>query len=488
MLFAQQVVDGLHGIEGAERHFHEDGVPVAHGSIPQAGQLQGFQLLAVLALAADEPRGLVNKVGQVERTALVVLDSTDEVDGIEVGALGEHTLVLGIALVDLAGLQDLQADGAVLIIGEERAAARLAHVLDDAADTHRTVQLLPEVDNQLGILQFLDVGLAAAEVALHETDDFLEVVVGVGTALQLAQIGEGAGLQSDEDAGDELFVGDGVGFQAVGNDVVDVLDEDDVGVNLVEVLDECAVATGTEQQGAVVVAERGVVGVGGDGVGAGLLLGESDVELDAVLLGVEVGLLGDFLTEQLHVLMGDGEVDVGLAVAGGIEGALDEVLLHRRARTVLVVVEQEQSFRQLTVVQSFGVEHVGDNGLVVAVGDELHDFLAVVGLALVAEGLAEGKLLDVVEKVFLEVGGRHVVVGAEEGEHVLEHAAGRSGGRYELHDFPSFGLVGVPRLDIGVARVIVGSHNAATDGCRGLEPQEREAGFEVFKLLVEFFF
>ena len=34
MLFAQKVVDCLYWIKGVERNFHEDGVPVAHRSVP----------------------------------------------------------------------------------------------------------------------------------------------------------------------------------------------------------------------------------------------------------------------------------------------------------------------------------------------------------------------------------------------------------------------------------------------------------------------
>ena len=34
MLFAQKVVDCLYRIKGVERNFHEDGVPVAHRSVP----------------------------------------------------------------------------------------------------------------------------------------------------------------------------------------------------------------------------------------------------------------------------------------------------------------------------------------------------------------------------------------------------------------------------------------------------------------------
>ena len=34
MLIAQQIVDGLDGIEGAEGNFYENRIPVAHSSVP----------------------------------------------------------------------------------------------------------------------------------------------------------------------------------------------------------------------------------------------------------------------------------------------------------------------------------------------------------------------------------------------------------------------------------------------------------------------
>ena len=50
MLRTEQVVDGLHGVEGLDGHFYKHRVPVAHGAIPQTGQLKSLQLAAVLAL------------------------------------------------------------------------------------------------------------------------------------------------------------------------------------------------------------------------------------------------------------------------------------------------------------------------------------------------------------------------------------------------------------------------------------------------------
>ena len=63
MLLAKEVVDGLHGVERAKGNLYEDGVPVAHGTIPQSGQFESLELLAILALAADESCGLVHELG-----------------------------------------------------------------------------------------------------------------------------------------------------------------------------------------------------------------------------------------------------------------------------------------------------------------------------------------------------------------------------------------------------------------------------------------
>ena len=98
--------------------------------------------------------------------------------------------------------------------------------------------------------------------------------------------------------------------------------------------------TGTEEQRPVVVAERRIVGISSYGIGAGLLLGEGDVVLDAVLLGEHVGLFSHLGLEEFHVLVRNGEVNVGLSVGSGIEGSLHEVFLHRGAGTLGIFVEE----------------------------------------------------------------------------------------------------------------------------------------------------
>jgi len=142
----------------------------------------------------------------------------------------------------------LQADGAVLIVGQEGASARFAHVLHHTAHAHGAVELLLEVDDEFGIFEVLDVGLAAEELLLDEADDFFDLLLGVLSAIEEAEVVEGLFLKGDEDTGKEVLVGDGLGLQAVGHDIVDVLDEDDVGIQVVEVLDEGTVSAGAEEE------------------------------------------------------------------------------------------------------------------------------------------------------------------------------------------------------------------------------------------------
>lgn len=88
----------------------------------------------------------------------------------------------------------------------------------------------------------------------------------------------------------------------VGHDIVDILDKDDVGTLLVEVLDEGSVSAGAEDETSFVVAHRVVLLIDGDDVGVVLLLGERDIELDMEGLFVVAFHLGNLLAEEGSVL------------------------------------------------------------------------------------------------------------------------------------------------------------------------------------------
>lgn len=87
MLWAKEVVDCLHRVEGADRHLYEDGIPAAHCAIPQPWQLQCQQFLTVFGLMRNEARFLVHKVWQMIRFAFCIARSTDQIYWIEVSGL-----------------------------------------------------------------------------------------------------------------------------------------------------------------------------------------------------------------------------------------------------------------------------------------------------------------------------------------------------------------------------------------------------------------
>ena len=101
MLVAEQIVDGLHWVECAQRNLYEYSVPVAHRTIPETRQLQGLQVLTILALAGDETRRWINKLRKIEGISLIILGSADEIYRVEVSTLGKHLHILLVVLVDL---------------------------------------------------------------------------------------------------------------------------------------------------------------------------------------------------------------------------------------------------------------------------------------------------------------------------------------------------------------------------------------------------
>ena len=103
----QQVVHGLYGVECLDGHLDEDGDPVGHGAVPEAGQLQCLQFAAILRLIGDEACVGVHIVSQAEGLAFVVPAAANQINGIEMGRALEDRLLLCVFVVDLRGLDDL---------------------------------------------------------------------------------------------------------------------------------------------------------------------------------------------------------------------------------------------------------------------------------------------------------------------------------------------------------------------------------------------
>ena len=48
MLGSQEIIDRLDGIKGLNGHFHKNGDPVRHRTVPETGQLQCLNVPALL--------------------------------------------------------------------------------------------------------------------------------------------------------------------------------------------------------------------------------------------------------------------------------------------------------------------------------------------------------------------------------------------------------------------------------------------------------
>src|SRR5574344_552035 len=179
------------------------------------------------------------------------------------------------------------------------------------------------------------------------------------------------------------------------------------------------------------------------------------------------------------MLMTHCEVDVGLTVGCGIKGSLHEMFLHRSARSLGIFVEEQHTLGQLSVVESLSLEHLGSHSLVVAFGQQGGDVLALVLQANIVELIIEGKLLDVVEILLLEVGCGFIILGVHEGKHVLEHAACSSRCRNELHHLLAGSLVLLPTLLKFSSRFLSRGNNSMLYAGGSLEAEEGESGLKL---------
>lgn len=85
MRLSQQVIHSFYWVECKNRDFDEDGDPVGHGTVPEAGEFHGFQVFAVFRLQRDETGLRIDIIRQIERVALEILGGADQIDGVEVG-------------------------------------------------------------------------------------------------------------------------------------------------------------------------------------------------------------------------------------------------------------------------------------------------------------------------------------------------------------------------------------------------------------------
>ena len=141
----------FYGVECFYGDFHKEGVPVAHGAVPETGEFQGLKFTAFEALGADESGLRVYVLKEVELAALVIPEAAHKVYGVEVSGVGHCGHGTGIGLIDLDAFQDLEAGAAVLAGNDVGAAAGFTLVLYHAAYADGTVEFCAEHLYSIGL-------------------------------------------------------------------------------------------------------------------------------------------------------------------------------------------------------------------------------------------------------------------------------------------------------------------------------------------------
>ena len=282
----------------------------------------------------------------------------------------------------------------------------------------------------------------------------------VFTAVQQLQVGKCLLLQSDEHTGYQLLVQYGITFQLIGHYIIYVLDEDYISIKIVQVFNQRAMPTRTEQELAV-IAERLVLHIGGNGIGARLLLGETDVVVHTVFLGIGGRLLVHQRLEQCTMFGRYGEVNIHLAVLiGRIKRTFHQMFLQRSTGTVFVFVELQQPFRERTVVQPCRLKQCSNHCLVISGSQQCGNVLTGCFQASGVQVIIESKLLDFLKECFLEPRLGSVVVCSKKFKQILEHTACRTRCRNKFHN--SLVRLGVCFPCIQVFFLFIGIRNKDT--------------------------
>ena len=173
--------------------------------------------------------------------------------------------------------------------------------------------------------------------------------------------------------------------------------------------------TARTEQKLAVIAERLVLHIGGNGIGARFLLREADVVIHAVLSGISGSFLVYQCLEQRTVLGRYGEVHVYLTtLVGSIKRTFHQMFFERGTAAVLVFMKLQQSFRKRAVIQSCRFEQGGNHRLVIAGGNQGGNILAGCFQASGIQVVIESELPDFPEECFLKVRLRSIVFRSEE--------------------------------------------------------------------------
>ena len=149
----------------------------------------------------------------------------------------------------------------------------------------------------------------------------------------------GAGIL--ELPGQDLLVEDsliGIGFY---HHIVDILDKDNIGIQLVEVLEQGTMSGRAEEELVVLIAEVLIIKSKGYRIRALALVGEAHLEVYSILFFQAGAYLGQLVEKEGAIFLVDGKMQIDHLALSGIEERLAEVFFEGGHYLFSIFVEGE---------------------------------------------------------------------------------------------------------------------------------------------------
>ena len=162
----------------------------------------------------------------------------------------------------------------------------------------------------------------------------------VRAAIQQFQIFESLFLESYKYTSQQLLIGNRVSLQAVRNHIVNILNEYNISIQIIQILNQCTMTTRTEQQLAILIAERLVFHIGSNCISTWLLLRETDMIIDTVLGCVFGSFTVYQFLEQFTMFSRNSKMYKYITrFASCIQRTFHQMFLQRSAYTISITME-----------------------------------------------------------------------------------------------------------------------------------------------------
>src|SRR5690554_435740 len=165
-----------------------------------------------------------------------------------------------------------------------------------------------------------------------------------------------------------------------------------------------------------------------------------------------------------------------------IQRSFREVLTHRRPVPLRIRMKQKQSFRKISIIQSFGAQQGSYHLLVTSLGTQRKRPLPVYLFALFIQHSKESKTLHLLKKCHFKSGCRLIIIRVYKSEKVFEHTTGSTRCRNKFRDLLIPLQVSRPRLQVLFLLLLIHLQQSILDRSRPHDAQKWKTNSEIIQL------